>query len=153
MNARDDMSAMSFCRPGMWIGMNDEARRSRMRRWRNRRSAPAATDVVVDPLVSHAIADVLSAKMPICLNSRDGKVSSATSQPNTIPASSRSLIVSEPLSKSARISSHHSCCHTMGGTSCVPDTMTPPAPNLHASVYSMMWGFFGTRRWMGVGWR
>ena len=153
LNALDEMSAMSFCSPGMCRGVNDDARRSRMRRWRKRRSAPAAFDVVVEPFWSQAIADVLSAKIPICLYSRDVNSSSVASHPRTMPASSKSLMVRMPLSKSARISLGHSYCQTTGGTVSLPDSMTPPEPSLQASVYSTMCGSFGISSWMGVGCR
>ena len=153
MKAREAMSAMSLCSPGMCNGVNEDARRSRMRRWRKRRSAPATEDVVVEPFLSQDMADVLSAKIPTCLYSKVVKSSSVASHPKTMPASSRSLIVRTPLSNRALMSVGHSYCHTTGGIVSFPDTMTPPEPNLHASVYSIMFGNFGISSWMGVGCR
>ena len=151
MNALDDTSAMVLCSPGIYSGVKEDAFLSLIRRCRNRNSAAAFAEVVVEPFTSHATADVLSQNIPTCLYERSGTTSSRTSQPRTMPASSKSLIVMVPFDISSFMSSGHSTCHTIFGIWMLPDTTTPPDPIPHASVYSIMCGSPGSSSWMGVG--
>ena len=130
--------ALSF--PAIFMGVSEDACLTRCRSESKRSSLAAAMDVEVLPLYAHATADVLSQNMPTCLKVRSGTTCSKTNQPSTRPASSRSLMVSLPCGFVAETSScwmsrGHSYCHTQKGVASIPGVITPPAPNLHASVY------------------
>ena len=96
-------------------------------------------DVEVEPLNAQATAEVLSQNIAMFLQHKSSITISKPSQPSTIPASSRSLIVKSPsgfsaVTKRALISSGHSSCQTQYLDRSSPGVMTPPAPNPHASV-------------------
>ena len=53
-------------------------------------------DAEVPPLYDHGTVDVLSQKLPICLNSKSTRTYYSTSHTNNGPSNSRSLIVNSP---------------------------------------------------------
>ena len=106
--------------------------------WRMR---AAIGDVLVRNLYIQATAGRLSHQIET-LESRNvigSTICSRTSQWRSIPVSSKSDIVSDPVLLAdeqnwSRISWGHSKNHTMGTTSFVPLNHTPPTPHLDAST-------------------
>ena len=118
----------------MYNGSIDEACLVRCRNDRKRSSRAAAIDLLVLILVAQDTADVLSQNVPTWQNLRDEQRYSSTSQPMTIAASSKSLIVRMCFRIISLMSSGHSNCHTVFAIASRPGVTTPPPPIPHASV-------------------
>ena len=96
LNARDRMSAIAISFPAILVGVRDNAFLSRCQSASNRSILASGIDVGVIPLYFHATSDLLSQKLPMCLNFRSSTTYSSTSHPRTNPASSSSFIVNIP---------------------------------------------------------
>ena len=150
LKALELTSAILLSSPHIWIGMRDEVWRALCRRERKRRRRAAGIEVVELPLCVQLTDEVLSANIPTCLKARSCWITSKTSQPITIPASSRSFIESK-LPILSLICGGHSYCHTTCGNGARPGEVMPPHPKRHASVYCRKCGGWGSKRRTGDG--
>ena len=93
LNDRDGMSAITLYFPAILVGVRYDAFLSCCRSANNRSIIAASIDAEVLPMYVYATVDVLSQKLPTCLNFISSATYSSTSHPRTNPASSRSFIV------------------------------------------------------------
>ena len=96
MNARDDMSSIVLYFLARFIGVIDDDFSFYFWSARNQSSLAAGIDVEVLPLYIIATGDVLSHKLPMCLNFISSTTYSRTIHPRTNPNSLISFIVNLP---------------------------------------------------------
>ena len=92
MNARGGISAIALSFPAVIIGFRGDAFLSCCYSARNISSLASGIYVEVLPLYAHDTADVLSQKLPICLNFRSSTTYSITSHPRTNPDFCETLV-------------------------------------------------------------
>ena len=122
----------------------------------NQSSLTARIDVEVLPIYIHYTADLLSQKLPICLNFIISTPYSSTSHPITNPTSLILFIVNLTFgfvwySNSFWIFCGHTYGHTQSCMLLNPGAITLPAPNWHMSMYCKQSGYFMTTICTGVG--
>ena len=93
MNARDGMSSIILSFTAMLIGVRDDAFISHY--WSARNLSSIATGIYAEvlPLYVHVTADVLTQKLPMCLNLKSSTTYYSTIHPGTSPANSISFII------------------------------------------------------------
>ena len=146
--------ALSF--PAMIVGVRGGSFSYHCWRSINWSSLAAWIDVEVLPLYVHATDNILSQKLPVCLNCRSPTTYSSTSHPRTNPASLISFIVNIHFgfvwdTSSFLISYGHLYWNTQVCMLWGPGLIAPTDHNWHSFVYCKLSGYSLPSICTGVG--